>query len=250
MYKEINELNEQLEMKVEERTKSLIETIRYEELRTEFFANISHELRTPLNVIFGGYQMIELMLKDNMPSKNGDKIENYLSTVKQNCYRLVRLINNLIDITKMDSGYFQLDLENLDIVNVVESITLSVAEYIKNNGVSLIFDTYVEEKVMSFDADKIERIMLNLLSNALKFTSQGGNIIVTMYDRGDTIIISVKDDGIGIPEDKQESIFDRFIQVDKSLSRNREGSGIGLSIVKSLVELHGGTISLKSELGK
>jgi predicted ATPase/signal transduction histidine kinase len=250
MYKEINELNEQLEMKVEERTKSLIETIRYEELRTEFFANISHELRTPLNVIFGGYQMIELMLKDNMPSKNGDKIENYLSTVKQNCYRLVRLINNLIDITKMDSGYFQLDLENLDIVNVVESITLSVAEYIKNNGVSLIFDTYVEEKVMSFDADKIERIMLNLLSNALKFTSQGGNIIVTMYNRRDTIIISVKDDGIGIPEDKQKSIFDRFIQVDKSLSRNREGSGIGLSIVKSLVELHGGTISLKSELGK
>ena len=249
MYKEINELNEQLEIKVDERTKSLIETIRYEELRTEFFANISHELRTPLNLIFGGYQMIELMLEDNMPSKNGDKIENYLGTVKQNCYRLVRLINNLIDITKMDSGYFQLELENLDIVNVVECITLSVAEYIKNNGISLIFDTYVEEREMAFDADKVERIMLNLLSNALKFTNPGGNIIVTMDERVDSVIISVKDDGIGIPKDKQNRIFDRFIQVDKSLSRNREGSGIGLSIVKSLVELHEGTISLKSELG-
>lgn len=250
MYKTIKELNEQLEKKVEERTKSLNETMKYEELRTEFFANISHELRTPLNVIFGGQQMLELFIKNNMPMKDGDKIEKYMATMKQNCYRLVRLINNLIDITKIDAGYFQVSLKNRNIVDIVEVITLSVAEYIENNGVNLIFDTDVEEKFIACDPDKIERIMLNLLSNALKFTEYGGNIWVNMYDKGDKILISVKDDGIGIPEEKQKSIFDRFIQVDKSLSRNREGSGIGLSIVKSLVKMHGGNIDIISKWGK
>lgn len=250
MYKTIKEFNEQLEKKVEERTKSLNETMRYEELRTEFFANISHELRTPLNVIFGGQQMLEVLIRNNMPMNNSDKIGKYMVTMKQNCYRLVRLINNLIDITKIDAGYFQVILKNRNIVDIVESITLSVAEYIENNGINLIFDTDVEEKVIACDPDKIERIMLNLLSNSLKFTEKGGNILVNMFDKGDKIIISVKDDGIGIPEDKQKTIFDRFIQVDKSLSRNREGSGIGLSIVKSLVEMHGGSINIISEQGQ
>lgn len=250
MYKTIKEFNEQLEKKVEERTKSLNETMKYEELRTEFFANISHELRTPLNVIFGGQQMLELLIKRNMPMKDGDKIERYIATMKQNCYRLVRLINNLIDITKMDAGYFQVRLKNRNIVDIVEVITLSVAEYIENNGVNLIFDTDVEEKFIACDPDKIERIMLNLLSNALKFTEAGGNIWVNMYDRGDKILISVKDDGIGIPEEKQKSIFDRFVQVDKSLSRNKEGSGIGLSIVESLVKMHGGNIDIISKWGQ
>ncbi|MCY6356536.1 ATP-binding protein [Clostridium sp. ZS2-4] len=250
MYKTIKELNEQLEKKVEERTKSLNETMKYEELRTEFFANISHELRTPLNVIFGGQQMLELLIKNSMPMKDGDKIERYMATMKQNCYRLVRLINNLIDITKIDAGYFQVSLKNRNIVDIVEAITLSVAEYIENNGVNLIFDTDVEEKFIACDPDKIERIMLNLLSNALKFTEVGGNIWVDMCDKGDKILISVKDDGIGIPEEKQKSIFERFVQVDKSLSRNREGSGIGLSIVKSLVQMHGGNIDIISKWGE
>lgn len=250
MYEEINKLNKKLEKTVEERTKSLNESIKYEEMRTEFFANISHELRTPLNVIFGGHQMMEVLLQNNLPEKNGDKIEKYMGIIRQNCYRLVRLINNLIDITKIDSGYFQVDLVNADIVNVVESITLSVAEYIESKGINLIFDTFVEEKVIACDPDKIERIVLNLLSNAIKFTNPGGNISVIMYEKGDKVIISIKDDGIGIPEEKQDAIFERFIQVDKSLSRNREGSGIGLSIVKALVEMHGGLISLNSKLGK
>jgi predicted ATPase/signal transduction histidine kinase len=249
MYEKINELNKGLEKTVEERTKSLNESIKYEEMRTEFFANLSHELRTPLNVIFGGHQMMEVLLKENLPLKSGDKIQKYMGIIKQNCYRLVRLINNLIDITKIDSGYFQVDLVNADIVNVVESITLSVAEYIESKGIELIFDTFVEEKIIACDPDKIERIILNLLSNSIKFTNKGGHIKVTMYEKEDNIVISVKDDGIGIPEEKRQAIFERFNQVDKSLSRNREGSGIGLSIVKALVEMHSGTISVNSSLG-
>lgn len=249
MYKEIHELNDQLKKTVDERTRLLNESIRYEEMRTEFFANISHELRTPLNVIFGGYQMIKLMLEgEKLQDKY--KIDKYMGTMKQNCYRLVRLINNLIDITKIDSGFFQVNLINVDIINTIESITLSVAQYIESKGINLVFDTFTEEKVIACDVDKIERIILNLLSNAIKFTNPGGNIAVTMYEEENNIVISVKDDGIGIPDEKQSAVFDRFIQVDKSLSRNREGSGIGLSLVKSIVELLDGKIYLKSKLGE
>ncbi|MDF2879427.1 MAG: sensor signal transduction histidine kinase, partial [Clostridia bacterium] len=112
------------------------------------------------------------------------------------------------------------------------------------------FDTDIEEKIVACDSDKIERIILNLLSNAIKFTKSGGKIEVTLADADDTIKISIKDTGIGIPKEKQNFIFERFIQIDKSLSRNREGSGIGLSLVKSLVELHNGNISVNSVHGQ
>lgn len=126
---------------------------------------------------------------------------------------------------------------------------MSVADYIETKGLSLIFDTTAEEKVIACDAEKIERIILNLLSNAVKFTPCGGKIIVNIEDCTENIHISVKDTGRGIPEDKLNSIFERFVQVDKSLARDNEGSGIGLSLVKCLVELHGGTISVKSKEG-
>jgi len=170
--------------------------------------------------------------------------------IKQNCYRLIRLIANLIDITKIDAGYFQVSLKNFDIVKIVEDITLSVARYIEDKKISLIFDTEVEEKVIACDPDMIERIILNLLSNSVKFTPEGGQILVNIYERNGKIIISVKDTGLGVPPEVKNKIFDRFIQVDNTTSRRREGSGIGLSLVKSLVEMHDGTISLVSECGK
>ena len=169
--------------------------------------------------------------------------------MKQNCYRLLRLISNLIDITKIDAGYFDINEINNDIINLIENITMSVADYIENKGLQLIFDTDVEEKIIACDPEKIERIILNLLSNAVKFTSSRGNIMVTIEDGIENICIRVKDTGKGIPAEKLNSIFERFVQVDKSLARDHEGSGIGLSIVKCLVELHGGTISVRSKEG-
>ena len=224
--------------------------LEYENLRTEFFSNISHEFKTPLNVILGSVQLLDLYLKNNMIEDRENKINKHIVTTTQNCYRLVRLLNNLLDITKIDAGYFETHLENENIVSVVEDITLSVAEYIENKGIYLEFDTNIEEKFMAFDPDKIERIMLNLLSNAVKFTRDGGCIYVNMMDKGHSVIISVKDTGAGIPPDKLNIIFDRFRQVDKSFSRGQEGSGIGLSIVKTLVEMHEGTIEVKSDSGK
>ena len=233
----------------EEKTKLLNQAVEYDKLRTEFFANLSHELRTPINVILGTLQLIEFKLKEAIFTEKYT-YQKYLKTMKQNCYRLIRLINNLIDVTKIDSGYFELHLNNCNIISIVEEITLSVAEYVQNKGITLLFDTEVEERILACDGDKIERIMLNLISNSIKFTEPGGKILVNIYDKENEIIISVKDTGLGIPIEKQEQVFERFVQVDKSLVRNKDGSGIGLSLVKSLIEMHEGTIKLKSEWGK
>lgn len=218
-------------------------------LRTEFFGNISHELKTPLNIIFGAIQVIGLEIQNKEKPINREKVLGNLSIEKQNCFRLLRLINNLIDSTKLDSGYFELNKVNCNIVSVVEEITLSVAEYINSNNISLTFDTDIEEKIFACDLDKIERIILNLLSNSVKFTPNGGEIFVNMLDGEEYITIVVEDTGIGIPSQKLNIIFDRFRQVDKSFARNHEGSGIGLSLVKSLVEMHGGNISVESKYG-
>ncbi|WP_186430458.1 PAS domain-containing hybrid sensor histidine kinase/response regulator [Clostridium sp. BSD9I1] len=241
---------EELQKSIQEERRRLNEVKEADRIKTEFFTNISHELRTPINVIFSALQMEELMLKNCSSENSSIGRFKYIKMMKQNCYRLLRLINNLIDITKIDNDYFNIDESNQDIINLIENITLSVADYIENKGISITFDTDVEEKVIAYDPEKIERIMLNLLSNAVKFTPEDGNILVKIEDNTSDICIRVKDTGRGIPDNKLNSIFERFVQVDKSLTRNHEGSGIGLSLVKSLVELHGGKISVTSKEGQ
>ena len=224
------------------------ELIEYDKVKTEFFANMSHELRTPLNVICSTIQLLRSL--DASRNLGDEKIKYYINIMNQNSLRLLRLINNIIDTTKIEGEYIKLHLKNGDIVYIVEEISQSVAEYIKNHGITLIFDTDVEEKIIAFDEEKIERIILNLLSNAVKFTERNGSILVNVYDKGDFIEISIKDTGAGIPKDKLDFIFERFAQIDKSTSRQNEGSGIGLALVKSLVEMHDGKISANSEEGK
>lgn len=233
------------------KNKLLVETIlQYDKLKTEFIANMSHELRTPLNIIFSTVQLFDVIIGKEENLKNSTKIRNYTSSIKQNCYRLVRLVNNLIDITKIDSGFMDLNLSNQNIVEIAENITQSTAEYVHSMSRNIIFDTNEEEKVMAFDPEKLERILLNLISNAVKFTNPGDTISVTLNVLKDEVYISVKDTGIGIQEEKLSQLFQRFKQIDPLLSRSHEGSGIGLTIVKGLVELHGGTIEVKSNYGE
>ncbi|MDV3427330.1 MAG: PAS domain S-box protein [Bacillota bacterium] len=239
---------EKLQRDVEKNIKLLNETREMNKLITDFFANVSHELKTPLNVIFAAVQTLNLY---NDGSEEHKKIRRkYFNMMKQNCYRLIKLINNLLDITRIDSGFVKLRFQNCNIISIIENITLSVASYVESKGIKLIFDTDVEEKITACDPDKIERIILNIISNSIKFTGQGGEILVNINDQDEGIKISIKDNGIGIPQEKLNSIFERFNQVDKSLSRNREGTGIGLSLVKSLVEMHKGKIEAKSKLGE
>lgn len=245
----INDITEKKKM-IEENKQLLQQTIEYDKLKTEFFSNISHELRTPLNIILSSIQLLN-SIYNNSKDNYSDFIimfEKYLVIMKQNAYRLLKLINNIIDLTKIDSGFSHINLDNHDIVAVVENITLSVADYIKSKGIELIFDTDIEEHIISCDDDKIERIMLNLLSNSIKYTKSNGTIKVNIKKLGDNIIISVQDTGVGIPADKLNIIFERFRQADELLTRRAEGSGIGLSLVKSLVEAHGGTIIANSIL--
>jgi PAS domain S-box-containing protein len=252
MVHDITEQKQSIQLKADMllNTKLMKEAIEGEKMKTEFFSNISHELRTPLNVILSTVQMSELHIRNSQIIDTEGKLERYMKMIRQNCNRLVRLVNNLIDITRIDAGYFELYPEETNIVSVVEEITLSVSQYIQSKGLSLVFDTEIEEKIVCCDADKMERIMLNLLSNAVKFTKPGGNIMVRVLDADIIVEIRVSDTGIGIPIEKQAMIFERFYQADPSLTRNHEGSGIGLSLVKSLVEMQGGSIEVESVYGE
>lgn len=235
-------------LEIEKEKRILEEAIKLETVKNEFFSNISHEFRTPINIILGTMQVINKNIEQN--NIQLDSLKKYTHYIKQNSYRLLRLVNNLIDISKMDIGAYELRCSNQNIINIIEDITMSVADYTKNHNINLIFDTDSEEIITYCDPDKIERIMLNLLSNAIKYTKENGFIKVDIKSIKNEIIVSIKDSGIGIPKDKLDIIFDRFGQVDGSLNRKCEGSGIGLSLVKNLIEMHGGKINVRSEVNK
>ena len=218
-------------------------------MQEKIFANVSHELKTPLNVIFSTNQLMEFYLKNNELEITKEKLLSHINIIKQNCYRFTKLINNIVDLSKIESGFYNLNLSNENIVQITEDIVQSISKYIKSKKLSIIFDTNIEEKIIACDIENIERIILNLISNAIKFTNSDGKIFVKVFNKGSTVKISVKDTGIGISKNHLHNIFEKFYQVDKSLSRSSEGSGIGLSLVKSLVELHGGKISVESEVG-
>lgn len=234
------------QIKAEENERALIEAKDKDKLRGEFFANVSHELRTPINVIYSSLQVMQMHVeKDNI---NNEKIDCYMKVIKQNCYRLLRIISNLIDITKIEAGFLKPSISKREIVSLVENISMSIVPYLHEKNMELIFDTDVEEKYAYCDPDMMERVMLNLFSNAVKFRKNNGHVWVNMCDTGDgNITIEVKDDGIGIAEEKQHLIFKRFTQVDSSLIRRSKGSGIGLSLVKSIIEMNSGTISFESK---
>ncbi|WP_244835202.1 ATP-binding protein [Clostridium sp. BJN0001] len=232
--------------KLEEENKKIHDELEFETLKTEFFMNMSHEFRTPINIILSSVQLINMYLQNNEPEKS---LKNLLY-IKQNSYRLLKLVNNILDINKIDSGSCKLNLENCNIIDVIEKTVSSVVRYAKSFDSNITFDTDEEEVVTSCDTDKIERIMLNLLSNALKYVNKNGKIRVKINtDRKKKIIcVSIWDNGIKIKKEDSEKIFDRFTRVDNSLTRICEGGGMGLTLTKSLVELHGGRIWVNTNI--
>jgi signal transduction histidine kinase len=175
-------------------------------------------------------------------------IRNYNNIIKQNCLRLIRTTNNIIDATKIQAGFFVARLKKQNIVNIIEEITLSIASYANCKDMNIIFDTECEEIYVDCDENLIERIILNLLSNSVKYGKKHGNIKVSIYKVNENLIeISVKDDGIGIPVEAQNMIFEKFEKVDKSNSRIAEGTGMGLFLVKTFVEMHNGGIEINKK---
>lgn len=226
------------------------QALHMEKLKTEFFAGISHEFRTPLNIIITAIQLTESVLNECDCEKYKSKIQRNLKYIKQNSNRLIRLVNNIIDVNKIDSGYNELNYTNCNIVSLVEDIAMSVSQYIQFSGKNLIFDTEEEEIITACDEDKVERIMMNLLSNAIKFSYQNTDILVKLKlnDARDKVIISVFDEGRLISKMDEHKLFDKYVQLDRLIDRPCEGSGIGLYIVKSFVKQHGGEIWVNYEV--
>lgn len=220
--------------------------IKIEENKNKYLVNLSHELRTPLNVISSTNQLLlELSKKDNIKS---DKLAYYIDISERNCNRLLNLVNNILDNTKLQSKMYTLNLKEVDIIYLVEETSLTLIDYIKSKSIELIIDPEVEEKIILCDDYEIERCIVNLVSNAAKFTPEGGNITITIKDLDDKVMISVLDTGVGIEEKYHKTIFDRFNQVDNDESKG--GSGLGLSITSKIVELHKGEIYVESKVGE
>lgn len=214
-----------------------------ENIREEFYSNISHELRTPINVIYSALQLNDIYLKNNEITK----INKNNDIIKQNCLRLIRTISNFIDSNKLNEGFLEVDKKVYNVVEIIENIVLACDYYMKLRNINLIFDPEREEIKFLCDKGQIERIMLNILSNSLKYGKDNGHIYVTVNIKDySSIVIKVVNDAEAIPEDKRKDIFEKFTKVNSSLSRTSEGSGLGLFLTKGLVENHNGEISIST----
>ena len=218
-----------------------------QEIQENFMMNISHDLRSILNIIMSANYMLECIKnRENINCDNKEKA--YLNIVKRNTYKMLKLIDNLIDITRLENKYFKINKENIEIVNFIETVMGSIDKYAKQKDITLIFDTNKEECIVGVDPQALDRMCINLISNAIKFSPIGSFIYVTLMIDDKDVKISVADNGLGISKEDQKKIFERFNQGSKKNKHN--GSGIGLDLVKSLVKLHDGRITLKSELNK
>lgn len=223
--------------------------IKLERNKNNYFVNLSHELRTPLNVISSTQQ---LLLEFNK-RKNGierDRLDYHINVMRNNTKRLLNLINNIIDTSKVEHGNYHIDLRDEDIVYIVEEAALDMKDYIEANNIELIIDPHIEEKIIECDRREIERCIINLIDNARKFTPPGGKIEVKIYDLKEKIKITVRDTGSGIDVDNQKYIFDRFNQVIDHSSESKGESGLGLTITKHIIDMHNGEIFVESELNK
>ena len=208
----------------------------------DFILNISHDLRSPLSVILG-------ILQCYKNEYDEPKLKEHMDTIKRNCYKILKLINNIIDSTKLQQKHFKINRQNIDIINLIEWNISAIDKYAKMKNISLVFDTNVEECVISVDISSFDRIIMNLISNAIKFSHENSYVFINTWKEKDFITISVRDEGMGIPENEQKLIFNRFIQSTKNNKNEYSGSGIGLDLVSNLVKAHGGTIELTSKEG-
>ena len=229
--------------------KLLNKIIDLEKRKNTYLVNISHELRTPLNVLYSIQQLIRELNKGEKPIEKAS-LEHYMLMCEKNIKRLLKTINDLIDSSKIENGNYNIVLKKEDIVYIVEETALSMKDYIESKEIELIIDPEIEECVIDCDKTEIERCIINLVNNAVKFTLKGGRILISIKESDSFVTIEVSDTGIGIEEKHLESIFDRFNQVIDSQSEVKGGSGLGLAITKQIVTLHKGEIFVESQVNK
>jgi len=214
--------------------------------KSEFLANMSHELRTPLNAVIGFSEvLIERMFGEVNP-----KQEEYLNDILSSGKHLLSLINDILDLSKIEAGRMELEAQPFDLPSALDNALTLIRERAARHSIGL--EVHVDPRIGEVVADerKVKQVLLNLLSNAVKFTPEGGKITMGAALNGDAVAVSVADTGIGIAAEDQEAVFEEFRQVGDDYARKREGTGLGLALARRLVELHGGTLSVQSELGK
>jgi len=260
MERELQERNEQLDVQNEElqsQTEELMtqqqeliektgEVERANQLKSEFLASMSHELRTPLNVIIG---FSELM-RDEVPGEINEEQRQCLEDVLGSSQHLLNLINDVLDLSKIESGKAELNLTNLALSEAIEPLTRTMLPVLAAGQLSLDIEIEKELPLVQADKAKVSEVLLNLLSNATKFTLGGGKLKIEAVRKGNWCQVSVIDNGIGIKEEDQEQIFEPFCQLDNPLTKEKRGTGLGLALVKQIVEKHGGRICVESEYGK
>ncbi len=212
--------------------------------RTQFLSSISHDLKTPINVIYSAIQLEQIYIeKDDI-----DSLKKYNSISSENCISLIRFANNLIDNSRIYSQFLTANLRKVNIVEIVEDYVMSYVDYVSWNGIELIFDTNTEECMIEVDIEFIGRIILNLISNGVKYTAKGGKIYVVIEEKMDKVFIKVSDTGSGINEEIKNKIFNRYASTNKTISDSKSGTGLGLFVVKRLVELQKGKIYLDEKV--
>lgn len=215
-----------------------------ESMRTQFLSSISHDLKTPINVIYSASQIEELYIQ----KQDFNTLIKYNAICKHNCISLIKLTNNLIDNSQINFNYLTPRLRKYNLVEIVEDNVMSLVEYVKWNDIDLIFDTNTEECYIDMDQEFMERIILNLVSNSVRFTRKNGEIHVIIHESDDYLRISVKDNGTGMKKDFVQKAFDRYEVEEKSSEDFKSESGIGLFVVKELVEMQGGKIYIESNV--
>jgi signal transduction histidine kinase/HAMP domain-containing protein len=224
---------------------TVAELRRANRLKDYFLQNVNHELRTPLTSILGWTELFE---ESAVPA---EAIQTGLKQVRQCALTLMALINDLLDLSRLDRGVLALELRPIDLQEVVERAAATVALMAQAKGVILDVEPPLEPMPpVVADGLRIQQVLWNLMSNAIKFTGRGGRIVVSTEQSGDRFIVTVEDNGIGIPERDLPYVFERFRQADGSATRTYSGMGIGLALARSLVELHGGTIQVESKVGR
>jgi signal transduction histidine kinase/HAMP domain-containing protein len=250
LYARVQQYAEELETKVEARTRELqdanTQLAAASQHKSEFLANMSHELRTPLTAVIGFSEL----LSERLFGELNDKQEEFVADILSSGRHLLSLINDILDLSKVEAGRMELHLAPFNLPLAIENALSLFRERAKRHGISLSLT--VDEGLGEFVADerKVRQILLNLLSNAVKFTPDGGRVSVNAALTNGCAEISVCDTGTGIAEEDREVIFEAFRQVGRDQTQKREGTGLGLTLAKSYVELHGGKISLESQLGK
>ena len=215
-------------------------------LKSEFLANMSHELRTPLNAILGFSEI----LKDNLVELTPEQRQECLENIHTSGKHLLELVNDVLDLSKIEAGRMELAYDHFGVLSAVKEVHNVIRSLSERRDINLSIDVVPEDLEVKADKSKLKQVLYNLLSNAIKFTPQGGRVWVNARAEGDDLVVAVGDTGVGIPVEHHARIFDEFYQLDSATTRQIEGTGLGLSLTRRLVELHGGAIGLTSEPGE